>query len=69
MRLIDADRVGEGMAETWQKVLVEKTVSEVPTIDPETLPIVQELREKIKQLYELIAESRMVAEDKKEAKK
>lgn len=45
MRLIDAEKVGRGMAETWQRVIVGLEVDKVPTIDPETLPIVQQLRE------------------------
>ena len=45
MRLIDANIVGEGMAIKWQKALVKAEISDQPTIDPETLPIVRELRD------------------------
>lgn len=50
MRLIDADMVGIEMAETWQKVLVKMEVNQTPTIDPETLPIVQELRKQLEHI-------------------
>lgn len=67
MRLIDADKVGNGMAETWQKAIVRLEVEQCATIDPETLPIVQKLKAKIfmqetninelkKQLAEITAE-------------
>lgn len=47
MRLIDAEKVGRGMAETWQRVIVGLEVDKVPTIDPESLPIVRQLREEL----------------------
>lgn len=47
MRLIDADKVGNGMAETWQKAIVRLEVEQCATIDPETLPIVQELKQQL----------------------
>lgn len=50
MRIIDADMVGIGMANTWQKVLVKMEINQTPTIDPETLPIVQELRKQLEQV-------------------
>lgn len=53
MRLIDADKVGSGMAETWQKVIIRLEVEQCPTIDPETLPEVRALK---KQIAEATAE-------------
>lgn len=44
MRLINADDVGSGMAIEWQKALVKAEIDDAPTIDPETLPIVRQLR-------------------------
>ena len=44
MRLIDAAMVGREMADTWQKVLVLQEVESTPTIDPENLPVVRQLR-------------------------
>lgn len=63
MRLIDADDV-DSYVQTWicdcseygrqEVIAVEdiscKDISPLPTIDPETLPIVRELRDKLKQV-------------------
>lgn len=35
------------MAETWQRVIVGLEVDKTPTIDPEALPIVRQLREEL----------------------
>lgn len=49
-RLIDANTVGAGMAETWQKVIVKMEVDRAPTVDIESLPLVIQLRHRIKTL-------------------
>lgn len=56
MRLIDSDAEVYGYVETWicdcsefgrQSVMAVEDISYLPEIDPETLPIVLELREKL----------------------
>lgn len=47
MRLIDADAIGAELAIDWQKALVKAAVFDAPTIDPEMLPIVRQLREEL----------------------
>lgn len=49
-RLIDANTVGAGMAETWQKVIVKMEVDRASTVDIESLPLVIQLRHRIKTL-------------------
>lgn len=46
-RLIDANAIGVGMAIDWQKALVKAEADSVPTINPEDLPIVSQLREEL----------------------
>lgn len=53
MRLIDADALKEKMKCTNRYFNIKFDINEAPTIDPETLPIVQELR---KQIAEVKAE-------------
>lgn len=62
MRLIDADKVGSGMAETWQKVIIRLEVEQCPTIDPETLPEVIAIK---KQVAELTTEKDAIIKDLK----
>lgn len=59
MRLIDSDAEVYGYVETWicdcsefgrQSVMAVEDISYLPEIDPETLPIVRELRERLKQV-------------------
>lgn len=50
VRLIDGNKVGVGMAETWQKAIVKLEVDQCPTINPETLTIVQELRKELERV-------------------
>lgn len=50
VRLIDGNKVGVGMAETWQKAIVKLEVDQCPTIDPETLPIVRDLRAELERV-------------------
>lgn len=38
------------MAETWQRVIVGLEVDKVPTIDPESLPIVRQLRAELERV-------------------
>lgn len=49
-RLIDANTVGEGMAKTWQKAIVKMEADRAPTVDIESLPLVIQLRHRIKTL-------------------
>lgn len=49
-RLIDANTVGEGMAKTWQKAIVKTEADRAPTVDIESLPLVIQLRHRIKTL-------------------
>lgn len=49
-RLIDANKVGNEMAIEWQKTLVKAEVADAPTIDPETLPVVRQLREELEKV-------------------
>lgn len=49
-RLIDANTVGAGIAETWQKVIVKMEVDRALTVDIESLPLVIQLRHRIKTL-------------------
>lgn len=62
MRLIDADDVGNSMDIKWQKALVKAEIDSTPTINPETLSIVQELKE---QLAKVTAERDAAVEDLK----
>lgn len=55
MRLIDANKLKGDlgklpMMSNWGEIFIPNLIDEQPTIDPETLPIVQELRGKIKSL-------------------
>ena len=59
MRLIDADAEVYGYVETWicdcsefgrQAVMAVEDISYLPEIDPETLPIVQELRKELERV-------------------
>lgn len=59
MRLIDSDAEVYGYVETWicdcsefgrQSVMAVEDISYLPEIDPETLPIVQELRAELEQV-------------------
>lgn len=59
MRLIDSDAEVYGYVETWicdcsefgrQSVMAVEDISYLPEIDPETLPIVLELREKLERV-------------------
>lgn len=50
MRLIDADLVGDGLAVEWQKALVKAEITDAPTIDPKTLPIVRQLRDELEKV-------------------
>lgn len=47
MRLIDANALKEKMKCTNRYFSIKFDIDEAPTIDPETLPIVQELREQL----------------------
>lgn len=49
-RLIDANAVGMGMAKTWQKAIVKMEADRAPTVDIESLPLVIQLRHRIKTL-------------------
>lgn len=58
MRLIDANKLKGDlgklpMMSNWGEIFIPNLIDEQPTIDPETLPIIQELRE---QLAKVIAE-------------
>ena len=59
MRLIDANALKEKMKCTNRYFSIKFDIDEAPTIDPETLPIVQELRE---QLAKVTAERNAVIE-------
>ena len=50
MSLIDADLVGDGLAVEWQKALVKAEITDAPTIDPKTLPIVRQLRDELEKV-------------------
>lgn len=59
MRLIDSDAEVYGYVETWicncsgfgrQSVMAVEDISYLPEIDPETLPIVQELRKELERV-------------------
>lgn len=59
MRLIDSDAEVYGYVETWicdcsgfgrQSVMAVEDISYLPEIDPETLPIVQELRKEMERV-------------------
>lgn len=63
MRLIDSDAEVYGYVETWicdcsefgrQSVMAVEDISYLPEIDPETLPIVQELRSINKRLKAVV---------------
>lgn len=61
MRLIDSDAEVYGYVETWicdcsgfgrQSVMAVEDIYYLPEIDPETLPIVQELRKELERVKE-----------------
>ena len=56
MRLIDADSFKETFnSESMDGKIMQAVIDELPTIDPETLPIVQELRKRVETLSEGVA--------------
>lgn len=50
MRLIDANKVDKEITMPWQKAIILSEICEQPTIDPETLPLVQELRAELERV-------------------
>lgn len=50
MRLIDADKLNCLLGIAEKDIYVKYWLDRMPTIDPETLPIVQELREKLERV-------------------
>lgn len=61
MRIIDADRIDKNVV--WLKTANDMFRDEIdrqPTIDPETLPIVKELREKLSRYEQAEREGRLV---------